>query len=393
MRYGALRSSGQGCPHTSLCTRTPPGVGSDYALRRPTHCSAHPNPAFRRHHPIHRTVGLSPGEGSGEGTPSPPARTIPAILQGSHAGAGVLATRARGGRKSGAPAHTPLRPPHPRLRRSSPALGAGAVVAISPARAQAQGRPARGGNPDPAFCRHHPIHWTVGDIARGGARGGNPLPVVENHTGPPIGLPRRSGGSRGKSPGRAEPGLPPPAAPFAGILPYTVPWGYRLGRGPGREPPPRRREPHSPPTELPRRSGGSHGESPGRAQARGAGFEHAFRRHLTTHCSPISPTPPAPSALLPRPQEGGSSRDIPRKGTSTGKAGPGCRPGHAFAGIIPCGGPWGYHPGRTMPPLPQSPHKATLHQSDLPRSPCRQSGARKKPFDYKITRGWTCAHE
>jgi len=39
----------------------------------------------------------------------------------------------------------------------------------------------------------------------GRARGGNPLPGKENHTGPPTGFPRRSGGSRGKSPGGAQP--------------------------------------------------------------------------------------------------------------------------------------------------------------------------------------------
>ena len=106
----------------------------------------------------------------------------------------------------------------------------GAVVAISPE------KPARDAGPDCAFRRHHPIHRTVGDIARGGVRGGNPLPGKENHTGPPTGLPRRSGGSRGKSPGGAQPEK------------------RKLG---GRRP---------------------------------------------IHRSPISPTPPAPSALLPRPR-------------------------------------------------------------------------------------------
>ena len=72
------------------------------------------------------------------------------------------------------------------------------MVAISPE------KPARDAGPDCAFRRHHPIHRTVGDIARGGVRGGNPLPGKENHTGPPTGLPRRSGGSRGKSPGGAD---------------------------------------------------------------------------------------------------------------------------------------------------------------------------------------------
>ncbi len=110
--------------------------------------------------------------------------------------------RARAGRSRGEATHTPLSYlPHPARAFGAPPPPhrKGAVVAISPARAQAQERPALV----------------------------SPSPIT---------------------------------------IPYTVPWGYHPGWGSGREPPPRQREPYWPSTGLPRRSGGSRGKSPGRAQ-------------------------------------------------------------------------------------------------------------------------------
>ena len=114
----------------------------------------------------------------------------------------------------------------------------------------------------------------------GWGRGGNPLPVGENHTGSSQSAPPRSGGSRGEILERAWPGRRPhtllsctptppalraPPPPWAGAVQVIVPErpargsssGYTLPRhlpihrtvgkspgvGPGREPPPRRREP------------------------------------------------------------------------------------------------------------------------------------------------------
>ena len=62
---------------------------------------AGPDSALPPHHPVHRTVGISPGEGLGEGTPSPAKRTILALSRGSRAGAGVLVARAGVGRGRG----------------------------------------------------------------------------------------------------------------------------------------------------------------------------------------------------------------------------------------------------------------------------------------------------
>ena len=49
--------------------------------------------------------------------------------------------------------------------------------------------------------------------------GGSPLPVEENHTGPSPGLPRRSGGYRGDSPGRRT-RMPRSSLPTPPALPY-----------------------------------------------------------------------------------------------------------------------------------------------------------------------------
>ena len=57
--------------------------------------------AFLRHPPIRWTVGVSPGEGPGEGTPSPSTKTILALPPGSRPGSGHVVVIAREGRKPG----------------------------------------------------------------------------------------------------------------------------------------------------------------------------------------------------------------------------------------------------------------------------------------------------
>ena len=61
-----------------------------------------------------------------------------------------------------------------------------------------------------------------GDITRGGDRGGNPLPGKENHTGPSIRLPRRSGVLGARARGGRRPGVPVPNMHSAGISSCTA---------------------------------------------------------------------------------------------------------------------------------------------------------------------------
>ncbi len=105
---------------------------------------------------------------------------------------------------------------------------------------------------------------------------------------------------------------------FTTIIPYTGPWGYRPGRGSGREPPPRQREPYWPSYKAPAQERGFSGQEPGKGAAGEIALIIRFVS-ISPYTALLSPTPPAPSALLPRPG-GGSSRDIP------GKAGLGRQP-------------------------------------------------------------------
>ena len=173
-----------------------------------------------------------------------------------------------------------------------PALrGSGAVVAIS------QKKSARGANLDYARHRHPPVHRTVG-VSPGEGPGRELPPRRKEPYRPSPGLPRRSGGYRGDGPGREtlytffpfSPPRPrfallprPPAGavqvislekPAWGAGPdYVRHWrhpthrtvGVSPGEGPGREPPPRRKEPYRPSPGFPRRSGGYRGDGPGRA--------------------------------------------------------------------------------------------------------------------------------
>ena len=107
--------------------------------------------------------------------------------------------RARAGRNRGCQSQTcvpqisrpaPLSSPPPcpaPIVCFSPTPQKGAVVAISPARAQARGRPAR-------LClrRHHPTHRTV-EVSPGE---GTPSPQMKTELAPPQGFPRRIGSCR-----------------------------------------------------------------------------------------------------------------------------------------------------------------------------------------------------
>ncbi len=139
---------------------------------------------------MHRTVGISPGEG----TPSPSTKTIPALLQGPRAGAGAFVVMAREGRNREAGPYTALLSPPPRPR-----------FALLPRPRY----PRKGESGVPALILPSPrVIPCTGPwgYRPGRGRGGNPLPVEKNHTGPSPGPPRRSGGYRDKSLGRAQPG-------------------------------------------------------------------------------------------------------------------------------------------------------------------------------------------
>jgi len=296
------------------------------------------------------------GVGAGEGAPPPPppSRTTLTLPKGSRAGSG-FSWREPGKGVAGVPAQIvrfagispytllPSPPPRPRLRRSSPSPMGGRSAGDIPRKA------GPGAGPDYALPPHHPMHRTEGDIAWGRGPGrGTPLPADKNHIDPPKRLPRRIGGSRGESPGRVWPGcrprmcvlpasrhtllsfLPHPArasrssptedAGSAGDIPRKAGLGSR---------PPTMPFPHTIPYTGPRgiSSGGGELSSPAKrtilalpqGSRAGAGVlvtraredpheetspECAFSRHHPMHSSPLSPTPPAPSALLPRPWAG-----------------------------------------------------------------------------------------
>jgi len=110
---------------------------------------------------------------------------------------------------------------------------------------------------------------------------------------PPSGLPRRRRGSRaGRSnvSGKGQSREATPSMPFTTTISYAGPRCYRPGRGPGRELPPRRREPCWPFHRVPApASGACRGERPERARPGGRSI----------YCSPFSPTPPALRAPPP----------------------------------------------------------------------------------------------
>jgi len=108
---------------------------------------------------------------------------------------------------------------------------------------------------------------------------------------------------------------------FSRISPCTGPWGYRHGgwgrRGGGTSSP-------SPVSHAPELCT-SHRSSP-----------PAFLRGMPVRSLPAAPTPPAPSALLPRPRRGGVGSAWRYQGGSRARL---------FSGISPCTGPWGYRHG------------------------------------------------
>ncbi len=252
-------------------------------------------------------------------------------------------------------------PPRPRLRRSSPAPVGGGSSRDIPRKGTSTGKACPGCRPRfrPSPTPSHTPYR--GDITRGGARGGNPLPADENHIGPPTGLPRRSGGSRGKSLGGVRPGggdpytallSPPPrprlrrsslapqeggssrdipgkacqgrqphTPPFPHTIPYTVPWGYHPGRGPGREPPPRQREPYWPSHWAPAPERGFSWKKLGRGAS--PGCRPQFYPSPAPHHTPLSSPPPRPRRSCapppPPPVDNGSYHHTGRSAGSARK--------------------------------------------------------------------------
>ena len=74
-------------------------------------------------------------------------------------------------------------------------------------------------------------------------------------------------GSAGDITGKASQRIQPPTIPFAGVIPCTGPWGYHPGRGRGGNPLPVDKNHTGPSPGPPHRIGISHGDSPGGAQA------------------------------------------------------------------------------------------------------------------------------
>jgi len=122
----------------------------------------------------------------------------------------------------------------------------------------------------------------------------------------------------------------------------------------GGNPLPGKKNHTGPSTGLPPRSGSSRGESPGKPQTREGNPDSALLPHYPMHRSPLSPTPPAPSALLPHPGVGAVQVIPPIK------PGPGCWPDHASADILPHTAPWGISPGEGLGEGTPSPAKRTI---------------------------------
>ncbi len=97
--------------------------------------------------------------------------------------------------------------------------------------------------------------------------------------------------------------MPAHTPPSPHTTPYTGPRGYRPGVGAGEgNAPPRQVKPNWSSHSAPAQERGFSWQEPGWGANPGKGDpDLAFHRHLATHRSPISPTPPAPPALLPRP--------------------------------------------------------------------------------------------
>ena len=156
------------------------------------------------------------------------------------------------------------------------------------------------------LCRHPPMPRTVG-ISPGEGPGREPPPRRQKPHWPFPWLPRRNGGYRDESPGRPTQGAgPDPVLRRRHPVHRTV--GISPGEGPGREPPPRQEEPYRPFPRLPRRSGGYRDESPGGAQARGAGPKHSFPQASTR--TPPSSLPHPPALRAPPPPQAGAVQVI-----------------------------------------------------------------------------------
>ena len=137
------------------------------------------------------------------------------------------------------------------------------------------------------------------------------------------------------------------------------------GGGRGGEPPPRQVKPNWPSHRAPAQERGFSWQEPGWGANPGKGNpDLAFHRHLATHRSPISPTPPAPPALLPRPRGRGQCRRYPRKGR---------------LGMPPPISPFAGMPAHTPRPPPTPPHTPDREDIAQGRRPARGTVRKATP--------------
>jgi len=156
-------------PHPSRASGAPPPPGGAGAVqviapeRRAR--GACLDSALPRRHPMHRTVGISPGEGSGREPPprrQKPYRPFPRAPAQERA----LSWR-EPGKGANLGRRTQIRSPLP---HPAPTGGGSAGDTLW------KGRPGKL-VPDPALHRRHPTHRTVVAITRGGAGEGTPSPL------------------------------------------------------------------------------------------------------------------------------------------------------------------------------------------------------------------------
>ena len=232
---------------------------------------------------------------------------------------------------------------------------------------------------------------------------------------PPLPRLRRSSPAPGRGQCRRYPrqghkhGEGRPGHAFAGIIPYAGPRGYHPGRGRGGNPLPVKKNHTVPPQRIPPRSGGSRGKSPARAQPEkrrpgGGDPDCAFHRHLAIPRSPLPPPLPRLRRSSPA-RGGGSSRDIPGKGTSTGKAGlamPPLASSHTpYRGEYHLGVGTGettpytafphptrrqpYNPGGAGPDPTHHPSPASSHTPDHGRACPKDKTPDQNPHNYSIS--------
>ncbi len=121
---------------------------------------AGPDPVLLRRHPTHRTVGISPREGPGREPPPRRQKPYRPFPRSSRPGAGAFVVMAREGRNREAGPYTALLSPPP------PGGDSAGDIA---------GKACPGAGPDPVLLRRHPMHRTV-EISPGEGPGREPPP-------------------------------------------------------------------------------------------------------------------------------------------------------------------------------------------------------------------------